>query len=179
MVHDHTLKGILPISYCFGVGTSAYFADNQHADAMHAKFNMSPAYRSFLPTAASALLILLFVYAALSKLLDLPLFRGQLYNQSFPHQLADVLIIALPASELLTCGLLLLPTTRRYGLWLSALLLSLFTLYIVLVLLGFWSRVPCSCGGVLARLSWTQHLLFNLFFLVLSVMGFCLQPKGS
>jgi putative oxidoreductase len=147
-----------------------------HTTKMNDRSLTRPAYRNVLPVAATGLLILLFVYAALSKLLDLPLFRGQLYNQSFSHRLADVLVFGLPASELLTSGLLMFQRTRRYGLWLSALLMTVFTIYITLVLLQFWSRVPCSCGGVLAHLSWAQHLIFNLFFLALSVMALWLDP---
>lgn len=136
-----------------------------------------PAYRHPVYSAATALLILLFAYAAVSKLLNVTTFRGQLYNQSFPHGLADMLFVGLPLSELLTCGLLLFPITRRLGLLLSLLLMTVFTLYIILVLLGYWERVPCSCGGVLASLNWTQHLFFNLFFLLLAIAGLALGPE--
>jgi len=143
---------------------------------MDTKATTKDAWRHQAFAGATALLILLFVYAALSKLLELERFRGQLYNQSFSHALADLLLFALPISELVTCGLLMLPLTRWYGLLSAAALMTVFTLYIALVLLGFWSRVPCSCGGVLAHLSWTQHLWFNLFFLGLSMAGLWLCP---
>ena len=81
----------------------------------------------------TALLILLYVYAASSKLLDFTAFRGQLYNQSFPHGLADVLLYVLPAAELLTAGLLYFDRTRRAGLWVSLGLLVVFTGYILAV----------------------------------------------
>jgi len=134
-------------------------------------------FRHTVHSACTALLILLFIYAALSKLLNLELFRGQLYNQSFSHDLADLLLWGLPLSELLTCGLLLFPLSRRLGLLLSLVLMTVFTLYIILVLLGYWERVPCSCGGILEHLNWTQHLYFNLFFLLLAMAGLAFGPE--
>lgn len=130
-----------------------------------------------IPTFAGALLIGLFVYAAASKLADMDTFRGQLLNQPFPHGLAGILVYALPAAELLTAGLLLAPRTSRYGLRLSLGLLLAFTGYIALVKLHYWSRVPCSCGGILSHMSWTTHLFFNLFFILLTVLA--LRQKGK
>jgi phage shock protein PspC (stress-responsive transcriptional regulator) len=52
--------------------------------------------------------------------------------------------------------------------------------YILLMLISD-ERLPCSCGGVLQQLSWKQHLIFNLFFLLLAVVGIVLEsnPKKS
>jgi hypothetical protein len=57
------------------------------------------------------------------------------------------------------------------GFYLSALLLIIFTGYIALVLLNYFGRVPCSCGGVIRTLGWGLHLIFNVFFLLLSFLG--------
>jgi putative oxidoreductase len=123
-------------------------------------------------------LILLYVYAVTSKLGDINQFRGQLYNQTFPHALADFLLVALPAAEVLTAALLFFSRSARAGLLLSLALLSVFTAYIILVKLHFWARVPCSCGGILSQMSWTTHLVFNLFFLVLNLLAILIQ-KGE
>jgi putative oxidoreductase len=119
-----------------------------------------------LPT---ALLVLLFVYAAAAKLADTEAFRGQLYNQAFPHELAGFLFYALPAIELVTVALLLYPATEQYGLLLSLVLLLAFTGYIALVLGHAFPRVPCSCGGILSHMGWKTHLAFN---------GLCLALNG-
>lgn len=121
--------------------------------------------RALLP----ASLILLFIYAAASKLADFHYFKGELYNQAFPHAVADVLLFAIPAAELLAVALLLFERGRLYGLGLSLLLMVLFTGYIALVKLHFWPRVPCSCGGILSHMSWTAHLIFNCAFLLVSI----------
>jgi putative oxidoreductase len=119
----------------------------------------------------SALLILLFVYTAVSKLLDFKQFEKQMYNQTVPHDLATVLIWTVPEVEIIAAFMLFFQRTRAYGLYLSGVLMFLFTGYIALVLLKFFGRVPCSCGGVMKQLGWRWHLIFNLFFLLLSFIG--------
>jgi putative oxidoreductase len=119
----------------------------------------------------SALLILLFVYTAMSKLLDFEQFKSQMYNQTLPHEMATALIWTLPEIEILTTMLLLFERTRSLGFYLSGILMVLFTGYIGLVLLNYFGRVPCACGGVIKALGWKMHLMFNLFFLLLTGLG--------
>jgi putative oxidoreductase len=124
-----------------------------------------------------ALLILLYTYTAVSKLLVFEEFRDQMYNQALPRALATVLIWSLPAIELLTAGLLLSERTKLPGLYLSAVLMTLFTAYIGLVLLNYFGRVPCSCGGVIQALGWKLHLVFNLFFLLLTILAIMITNR--
>ncbi|WP_345211811.1 MauE/DoxX family redox-associated membrane protein [Mucilaginibacter gynuensis] len=127
--------------------------------------------RTIIKLIAPALLILLFTYAAASKLFTFDEFSWQLHNQNISGWLADLLLYTLIPAELLIAALLLHPRTQRVGLLLSVITLAVFTGYILLILAGAWDRVPCSCGGVIGRLNWTQHFFFNLFFLVLSIAG--------
>jgi putative oxidoreductase len=124
-----------------------------------------------IPEIISASLILLFAYTAASKLLDFEQFRLQMYNQTVPHDVATVLIWFVPGLEIITAILLGSPQTRLYGLYLSAVLISVFTGYIALVLLDYFGRTPCSCGGVIQSLGWKMHFVFNLFFLLLTALG--------
>jgi putative oxidoreductase len=119
----------------------------------------------------AALLILLFVYTAVSKWLDFEQFKMQLYSQALPRELATLLIWTLPGIELLTALLLLFERSRSFGFCVSACLMFLFTGYIALVLANYFGRTPCSCGGVIRALGWKAHLFFNIFFLLLSVSG--------
>lgn len=119
----------------------------------------------------SFLLILLFVYTAMSKLLDFEQFKTQMFNQALPREVTTTLIWTLPGFELLTALMLLFERTRLLGYYMSAILLCLFTAYIALVLLHSFSHIPCSCGGVIKSLDWKMHLVFNLFFLLLSILG--------
>lgn len=117
------------------------------------------------------LLILLFIYTAVSKLIDFDQFRNQMFNQTLPHWLISVLIWTLPEIEIGTAILLVFEQTKIVGFYLSAILMVLFTGYVSLALLHYFDRVPCSCGGVITALGWKMHFLFNLFFLLLSFLG--------
>jgi putative oxidoreductase len=114
-----------------------------------------------------ALLILLFTYTAVSKLIDMYGFAYDMHNQPFPRWFSSALVYLLPALELAIALFLFFGRTRNAALWASLLLMGLFTVYSGLVLLNVFNRVPCSCGGVIKKLSWRQHTVFNLFFVVL------------
>lgn len=126
-----------------------------------------------------SLLIFLWVYTAASKLSDITEFRRQLYNQSFTRAFANVLLWIIPSIELITALLLLFKSTRFAGLIFSLILMIVLTCYIALVLIGYFERVPCSCGGVLRSLTWETHLWFNLFFLFISFWGSYLYVKAK
>jgi putative oxidoreductase len=55
--------------------------------------------------------------------------------------------------------------------------MTVFTGYVILVLINFFGRVPCSCGGVIQVLGWKTHMVFNLFFLLLTGLGILIITK--
>jgi hypothetical protein len=124
----------------------------------------------------SSLLIVLFVYTALSKLLDYTSFREVLSKSPLIGGKAAAIALALPIIEGLVSALLFVPRTRLWGFYSSAALISVFTLYLA-YMINFTPKLPCSCGGVLKQMNWNQHLVFNIFFLVLSVTGLVLERK--
>jgi putative oxidoreductase len=117
------------------------------------------------------LLILLWVYAAVSKLIDFNSFKVQLQRQVLPPQLKILLIYLLPPAEILTAILLLSEQSQKAGLYISFIMLFAFTIYIGLAISNAFGKVPCSCGGVLTHLGWKNHLIFNIFFLLLTASG--------
>jgi putative oxidoreductase len=119
----------------------------------------------------ASLLVLLFVYTAFSKLLDFSTFKDQMHNQAMKPWINELLIWLLPPVEIAAACLLLFERTRLRGFYLSAALMTGFTIYVLLVLLHVFHRVPCSCGGVLKVLGWRSHFVFNLFFMLLSFTG--------
>ncbi len=122
------------------------------------------------------LLVFLFVYAAASKLADIKTFMADMYNQPFPAFVKPILVWAVPFTELAIAALLIFDTTRLIGLYASLILMVGFTFYTAVVLLHFFEYVPCSCGGVIKNLSWKQHLVFNLFFAGISLIGIFKYP---
>ena len=120
-------------------------------------------------TATTSLLVLLFAYAALSKLRDYSEFQFQLSRSPFLSRFASMTAITLPVGELLVCAALLFQRTRLIGLFGGLFLMSLFTAYIY-SMLHYSFYIPCSCGGILGSMDWTTHLYFNLCFTGLIIL---------
>ena len=121
----------------------------------------------------------LFLYTAVSKLMDFDKFIWQINNQPFDNRLTPFLTHFLPVAELLLTGLLLWPKTRMAGLYGSGLLLTVFTVYIALVTFNFYPRVPCGCAAAFEHLSWPQHLIMNASFTVMAFTAIYLTKKHS
>jgi len=122
-----------------------------------------------------ALLIMLFLYASISKFLDFKTFIGQMNNQPLPNSWTPFLVWGIPFLEIAISVALLFEYTRLLGLYASLILMILFTVYTSIILLHFFPYIPCSCGGVIQKLTWRQHLGLNLFFVSLSVLGIIQQ----
>jgi putative oxidoreductase len=118
----------------------------------------------------AALFILLFVYTAASKLLGFSVFRFVLSRSPLIGNMAPAIAWVLPFLELFVSLLLFFPRTRRRGLWASFILMVLFTGYLA-YMIAFAPHLPCSCGGVIRHMTWTQHLFFNVFFTLLAATG--------
>ncbi|MDR6761905.1 putative membrane protein YphA (DoxX/SURF4 family) [Flavobacterium sp. 2755] len=116
------------------------------------------------------LFVLLFVYAAVSKILEFEKFRVQLGQSPLLSVHAGWISWCVIAGELLTASLLFLPRFRTAALLVSLGIMAMFSAYIFIIL-NFSSFVPCSCGGILEKMSWDTHLVFNLFFVVLAALG--------
>jgi uncharacterized membrane protein YphA (DoxX/SURF4 family) len=124
----------------------------------------------------SILLVALFTYAAVSKMIDYHNFTKLLSDSPLLSPIAGLLTWFIPAAELYSVILLLNSAWRKSGLLVAVILMTMFTGYITIMLV-FFERIPCSCGGVFERLNWHEHLLFNLAFLLIAIIGFYLQHK--
>jgi uncharacterized membrane protein YphA (DoxX/SURF4 family) len=125
----------------------------------------------------SILLMILFLYSGVSKLMDYRIFKEQIAGSPILSPIAPLIPIGLPVTEVIIALLLLLPRWRLWGLYISLGLLIIFTIYIV-VILNFNRTLPCSCGGVLAELSWPQHIIFNTLFITLSTIAILLERRN-
>lgn len=125
----------------------------------------------------AALLVLLFLYASISKLLGFSLFVDEMNNQPFPNWMTPYLVVLIPGSEILIALALLFDRSRMLGFYASLILLFLFTLYSALVMFNVFDYVPCSCGGMIKKLNWREHTLFTASFLILSITAIALYKK--
>jgi len=130
--------------------------------------------KSVILDAICLLYILLFVYAAVSKLLDYENFQVQLGQSPLLSAFASWISWIVPLSELLIVVLLVVKRFRNWGLLASVSMMTMFTAYIFIVL-HYSSFVPCSCGGILEKMSWDVHLIFNIVFVLLGLLALLLE----
>jgi len=123
----------------------------------------------------AALLILLFLYASVSKFLDFKRFIDEINNQPLPNSWTPFLVWCIPLLEIAISVAVVFEYTRLVAFYASLVMMMLFTIYAILILTHFFPYVPCSCGGVIRKLTWPQHLILNLFYLTLSILGIILQ----
>ncbi|MET6999401.1 MauE/DoxX family redox-associated membrane protein [Chitinophaga defluvii] len=141
---------------------------------------MTMKLKAILTEVAAVVLCIVYSYTAYQKIFghtgfvmhfrQVPVFRN------FPTLSA----ITIPALEILIVLLLLLQHSRlkTLGFGLSMMLLILFTGYLSMMKL-FASKLPCSCGGFISSLTFGEHIVFNLFLLTLSIVGFILNSGLS
>jgi hypothetical protein len=132
--------------------------------------------RELIIEVISAAFVILFVYAAATKLMDYDKFRLQIGQSPVLTGFTGIVVWLVPATEVFVAALLMTMRFRLIGLYASFTLMVMFTAYII-VITRFSDYVPCSCGGVLEKLSWNQHLVFNLVFVALAVIAILLYPK--
>ena len=123
----------------------------------------------------TALLIFLFLYASFSKYANFQAYRRSMHNQPFLGWFAEFLIWIIPPAEIITVIALAKERTRLWGIYIFLMLMTMFTVYIAAVLMHLFGDIPCSCGGIIQRLTWGQHLAFNIFFMLLGIIALKIQ----
>lgn len=126
-----------------------------------------------------ALLILLWVYTVISKWGNHQAFYRQLSWNPTTTGYQDILFYVLPGFELLAALFLLLKPMLWYGLILSAGLMFVFSAYVFYVIFIDPTKATCTCGGVLSAMTWKQHLIFNISYLLLSCIGIYLYKERA
>ena len=126
--------------------------------------------------AVCLLYVMLFLYASVTKLLDFYEFRVQLGQSPMLTSFAGFVAWFIPGIEIIAVGMLMLARTRLAGLYLSFGLMTMFTFYIIAIT-QFSEYIPCSCGGVLQNMGWTEHLIFNIAFVLMAAVAVVLESK--
>lgn len=123
-----------------------------------------------IATIISYFLILLFVYASVSKLTDFENFQVQIGQSPILGEYAGFFSYATIISEIIIVIVLFFKHSRMIGLYASLGMMFTFTFYIYLIL-HFSDSIPCSCGGILEKMTWNEHLIFNLACIVLIIIA--------
>ncbi|MCH7407290.1 MauE/DoxX family redox-associated membrane protein [Belliella aquatica] len=116
-------------------------------------------------------LITLWVYTGISKLVDFHGFKGAILNQSFSNEIGEYVAFIVPISELIIAGMLVFGKTRFLGLIASICMLCVFSTYVGLVWSEAFDRVPCGCAGIFESMGWGAHLIVNLILLGMSILS--------
>lgn len=140
--------------------------------------NIRPHIRNLIIEIICLLFVLLFVYAATSKLMDFQKFKIELGQSPLLSAFAEWFAVLVPTAEFIICTLLIIPKFRIIGLISAYGLMVMFTAYIFIIL-NYTSFVPCSCGGVLEKLDWKSHMIFNLVFVFLGFLGILLYNRST
>jgi uncharacterized membrane protein YphA (DoxX/SURF4 family) len=131
--------------------------------------------RQLLSDVISALFVLLFAYAAISKLADFQKFQAQIGQSSLLAPFAGIVTWLIPTLEVLFATLLTIRKFQLTAMYLSFTLMAIFTFYVVIIQ-NFSEYIPCSCGGILQNMNWHQHLVFNIYFMLLAFVGVLIFP---
>jgi hypothetical protein len=134
--------------------------------------------RSVLTDLLCTFFILLFIYAALAKVLDFEKFRVELGKSPVLNAFAFPVSILIPLLEVIIAIMLAIRRFQYFGLYLAFSLMVMFSAYII-VILKFSSYIPCSCGGILQSMSWKQHLFFNVGFVLLGAVAILIHPNQN
>ncbi|MCR8556929.1 hypothetical protein KXD93_04720 [Mucilaginibacter sp. BJC16-A38] len=124
----------------------------------------------------TVLFVMLFIYAASSKLWDYQTFVIQLQKSPILTTIATWVAWLVPTIEFGIAVLLISERTQLRALYAAFTIMVAFSAYIIAVL-NFSENIPCSCGGILQNMNWQQHLIFNLIFVTLGGIAIQLYPN--
>jgi len=122
------------------------------------------------------LYVVLFLYAAGTKLLDYERSVAQIGQSPLLTNYAGWIAWLIPVLEISIAAMLIIQRIRLFGLYAAFGLMAMFTLYVIAIL-GFSKELPCACGGVLSMLHWKGHLVLNLVFAGMAIVGILLMNK--
>ncbi|ASE61656.1 MULTISPECIES: DoxX family protein [Chryseobacterium] len=131
---------------------------------------------NYFPAVVAYFFIFLFCYAGVSKMRDFENFQVQIAQSPLLSAYAGFISYATIISEVVIVLLLVIPKLRTIGLYASLGIMSSFTVYIYLIL-HYSDFVPCSCGGILEKMGWTEHLIFNIVCVMAAILAILIIAK--
>lgn len=134
------------------------------------KFQLSQPAKERIVTAICWLCMALFFYTAYAKIVDHARFYNGLTRVHLISGFAVFTSYAVPVVEIVVALLLLIPQSAKMGLYSFIVVMTSFTIYIISAMI--WEKkLPCHCGGAIEKLSWGQHIWFNLAFIIIAIVA--------
>lgn len=126
-------------------------------------------HSKFYQELITAIFIILWLYVGITKLIDYRSFEIQMSISPIFHKSAKLVTFGVPLLEILVGFSLIAKKTRIIGYYLSFVLMIIFTIYVAYLMI-FIPNLPCSCGGIISSLGWTQHLILNITLTILALI---------
>ena len=134
------------------------------------RIQVSEMVKEKIITAISWLCMGLFLYTSYAKIIEHNRFLKGLTKVHLISAFALFLSFAVPAIEIIIALLLLIPQTAKLGLYSFVAVMLSFTIYIISALI--WeTKLPCHCGGAIEKLTWQEHIWFNLAFIFIAIVA--------
>lgn len=127
------------------------------------------------------ILLIVFAFAAITKLLEQEKFYTNLVNSpmlELPSLVIHILSWLIPILEGVVVIGLIWKRFQIQAIYLIVILLITYIIYSLAILLVA-PYSPCSCGGVIALIDWTQHLYLQIGLLSLTLVEFYYHFKIS
>lgn len=135
--------------------------------------------RKHILTIILILICMLFTYAAIVKTIDYEPFVSEMGKSPLLVRYDKALLApAVLGTEFLIVILLTFPATRKAGFFLSFFVMAVFSLYLA-TLYFFFTNIPCSCGGILGKMPYPVHIVFNTCYTALSAAGVLLLSRRA
>lgn len=135
------------------------------------------AFKTNLTWVLSGIIIFIFIYSSIDKLLHTDSFSASLAQSLFiPQQWKTAVLWGTILMELVVPLLFIFRNSREVGFLLSFGIFMLFSGYVFLMM-NYSPFLPCSCGGFMERLSWPQHLFLNIVLTIVALLGFLNEEK--
>lgn len=122
--------------------------------------------------------VFLFMFSAYEKITDHSRFESGLSKVEVLKPFAGLISWAVPVLEIAISLLLIIPGYIKWGLYSYISLMTIFTFYILSTLL-LREKLPCHCNLIIEKLSWSEHLWFNLLFIGLAALALKLNRSNG
>lgn len=140
-------------------------------------FKLSDSTREIVVFIICLICTFLFLFSAYEKLADHQRFYNGLSKVSIIGSKAKVISYVVPIFEVVVSILLIIPKTHKKGLYGFTILMGVFTFYIF----GMWlwaDKLPCFCNLIVEKLSWGEHIWFNLAFIGLAITALLISKPN-
>jgi uncharacterized membrane protein YphA (DoxX/SURF4 family) len=123
------------------------------------------------------LIAILFIYAGVYKIMDVEIFKSQMGESPLlPETLIPYIAIILPISEIVLGLCLIFNIQVLFSLWTSSLLMVFFSCYLI-ILFTMYEKPPCACGGILSKMDYPEHIVFNIIYTLICIVAVYLYEK--